>query len=47
LDGGVHEEPIELGLSHAVELTEYVLTPVAASEHELDAFYEALIRFRG
>jgi len=47
LEAGRHPEPIELGRSHAVGLTEYVLTGVAAAEHGLDTFYEGLIRFRG
>jgi hypothetical protein len=44
---GEREEPIELGRSHAVGLTEYVLTPVAAAEHDIQALHDALIRFRG
>jgi hypothetical protein len=44
---GEHDEPIELGRSHAVGLTEYVLGPVAAAEHDLGALRDALIRFRG
>ncbi len=47
LDAGEHIEPIELGRSHAVGLTEYVLNVGAAAEHDMPAFYEALIRFRG
>ena len=47
LDAGEHIEPIELGCSHAVGLTEYVLDVGATAEHDMPAFYEALIRFRG
>jgi hypothetical protein len=47
LHAGQHEEPIELGLSHAVGLTEYVLTAGAAAERDMDKLYEAVIRFRG
>jgi hypothetical protein len=47
LETGEHVEPIELGRSHAVGLTEYVLTAGAAAEHEMEEFYESLIRFRG
>ena len=47
LESGRHPEPIYLGRSHAVGLTEHVLTRAAAVEHDLDGFYEGLIRFRG
>jgi hypothetical protein len=47
LNAGDHEEPIELGRSQAVGLTEYVLSRAAAAEHEMDALYNALILFRG
>ena len=47
LEAGAHLEPIELGRSHAVGLTEHVLTRAAAVEHDMDGFYEGLIRFRG
>lgn len=45
-DAGRHEEPIELGRFHAVGLTEYAM-PGAAVEHDVEVFYEALVRFRG
>jgi hypothetical protein len=47
LDAGEHIEPIELGRSRAAGLTECVLNVGAAAEHDMPAFYEALIRFRG
>ena len=47
LDAGEHPEPIELGRSHAIGLTEYVLTTGAAAEHGMEKFYDALVRFRG
>ncbi len=47
LERGDSPEPIELGHSHARGLTEHVLGLGAAQEHELEAFYAALLRFRG
>jgi hypothetical protein len=47
LEAGEHPEPIELGRSHAVGLTEYALTAGAAAEHDMRGFYDSLIRFRG
>ena len=47
LEAGEHPDPIELGRSHAVGLTEYVLTASAAAEHDIRGLYESLVRFRG
>ena len=46
-EAGEHPAPIELGRSHAVGLTEYVLTAAAAAEHDLAGLYEGLVVFRG
>ena len=47
LKAGEHPQPIELGRSHAVGLTEYALTAVVAAEHGMDSFYDTLVLFRG
>jgi hypothetical protein len=46
LDASSSPEPIELGRTHAVGLTEHVLVPSVVEEHGIRALYEALIRLR-
>jgi hypothetical protein len=45
LDRGASPEPVELGLPQARVLTDYVLTPSVVRTEELQALFQALVRF--